>query len=825
MENRPRGREKHVTGPGKGVQKQGEGLGTGPVGRQDGYAGRTGGDGSRGSRGNGGGFNPILLIILAVLLLGGGGISGLFGNLGSLLGGGDIASLPGGTQDMPSYTETLPGEIGTSGDTGSSLDMGSLLESFLGGSSSSVLPSGYSGGSTVSSGWSDASNTGRLDKTVAPGSRAKYTKIRGGGKDTVTIMVYMCGTDLESKSGMGSSDLQEMLNANLSSNVNLLVYTGGCKRWKNNTVSNSVCQIYKVENGNLRCLVKDDGDNTMTDGNTLKRFLTYAKNNYAADRYQLIFWDHGGGSLSAYGYDEKHSSGGSMSLRTINTVLKDSGIKYDFVGFDACLMATLETALMLDDYADYLIASEETEPGVGWYYTTWLNDLSRNTSIPTVELGQSIVDSFISATSKSCPGSKMTLSVVDLAELSATVPAPLKAFAKDTADMIGNDGYQTVSDARASTREFAAAQKIDQVDLVHLAMNLDTDESKALAEALLSAIKYNRTSSNMTNAYGLSIYFPYKKVSKASAAVAIYDAIGMDEEYSRCIQQFASMEASGQAVSGGAASPFSVFSGAGSSAGSTASSGEILDILGSLMGGGTGGLDFGSDFSSLLGRSLDPDKAAEFIGEHQFDPSALKWQTKNGRKVISMSEEQWKLVHDLQLNVFYDDGEGYIDLGLDMVFEFTKDGDLLGEYDGTWLAIDGQPVAFYTVDATYDGDNYCITGRVPVLLNGDRAELIIVFDNDNPYGKIQGARTEYFNGETDTVAKEIVFLTENDTIQAICDYYDYDGVYQDSYRLGDPFKYREDLEISNVEIDRSRCIATYLFTDIYHQEYWTEAIR
>ena len=34
------GRDKHVTGGGKGVGKRGDGLGTGPVGRSDGYAGR-----------------------------------------------------------------------------------------------------------------------------------------------------------------------------------------------------------------------------------------------------------------------------------------------------------------------------------------------------------------------------------------------------------------------------------------------------------------------------------------------------------------------------------------------------------------------------------------------------------------------------------------------------------------------------------------------------------------------------------------------------------------------------------------------------------------
>ena len=113
-----------------------------------------------------------------------------------------------------------------------------------------------------------------------------------------------------------------------------------------------------------------------------------------------------------------------MSLAGINTALKNAGVKFDFIGFDACLMATVETALMLDEYADYMIASEETEPGIGWYYTNWLTKLSANTSMPTLEIGKNIVDDFVTTCASQCRGQSATLSVVDLAELSATVPAP-----------------------------------------------------------------------------------------------------------------------------------------------------------------------------------------------------------------------------------------------------------------------------------------------------------------------------------------------------------------------------------------------------------------
>ena len=62
------------------------------------------------------------------------------------------------------------------------------------------------------------------------------------------------------------------------------------------------------------------------------------------------------------------------------------------MGFDAGLMATLETAWMVQPYADYLIASEETEPGAGWYYTGWLSRLSENPSMSTLEIGKNIAD-------------------------------------------------------------------------------------------------------------------------------------------------------------------------------------------------------------------------------------------------------------------------------------------------------------------------------------------------------------------------------------------------------------------------------------------------
>ncbi len=572
----------------------------------------------------------------------------------------------------------------------------------------------------------------------------------------------------------------------------------------------------------------------MTKADNLSGFIQWCAKNYPANRNELIFWDHGGGSLSGYGYDEKYASSGSMTLAGINTALKDGGVKFDFIGFDACLMATVENALMLTPYADYMIASEETEPGVGWYYTNWLTALSNNTSMPTIEIGKKIVDDFVDVCAQKCRGQATTLSVVDLAELENTVPQKLSDFSSSTSKLIENKQYQAVSSARSGAREFSSSSKIDQVDLTHLACNLGTKEGKALADALTGAVKYNRTSSNMSNAYGLSVYFPYRKASKVSTAVATYEAIGMDDDYMRCIQQFASMEVSGQAVSnqsfygsyGGSSSPLSSLSGSftgGTS--STASSDMIAQLLGTMLSGNFGGVSgmTGAN-SAFFGRSL-PDNAVDYLAENQFDAGQLVWtKDADGTVGMTLSESQWALVQDLQLNVFFDDGEGYIDLGLDNVYDFTEYGALKGEYDGTWLAINDQPVAYYHLDTMDDGTNYVITGRVPVMLNGVRADLILIFDNDNPYGYIAGARYDYRSGETETIAKNLTDLNIGDKLEFLCDYYGYDGSYQDSYYLGDPMTVTGDMVISNVYIDASAASAVYRFVDLYQQEYWTPVI-
>lgn len=751
--NRPVSHGKNVVGQSNGVNKRGSGLGTGPVGNQNynGHKNSSSNNSNGGKRAGGGSMLGIIIAIVVLLLGGGGGLSSILGSSGS------------------------------------------------------------SGGTGITS---TNTSTATLDTSVAQGSRAKRTVIKGGGEDVITIMVYMCGTDLESKYGMATADLNEMKNATIADNINIIVYTGGCNQWKDSTISSTVNQIYKVESGKLICLEKDMGNAAMTKPENLTSFIQYCTSNYPANRNELILWDHGGGSITGYGYDEKNRVSGSMTLAGINTALKNAGTTFDFIGFDACLMATVENGLMLTNYADYMIASEETEPGVGWYYTNWLTKLSNDTSMATIEIGKNIVDDFVDVCAQKCQGQQTTLSVVDLAELEATVPSELSEFAKDTNSMIQNNDYKAVSTARNGAREFARSSNIDQVDLVDFAMNLDTKSGEELADALKGCVKYNRTSTNMTNAYGLSIYFPYKKAGKVPQVVNTYQSIGMDDEYSKCIQEFASLEANGQVTASSSYSAPNV-------------SGNLGGILGQMIisGLGDGSIDLGTLASLASGRAMSQDDQDAYIAANSFNADNLIWLMDGNTYKMTLPEDQWSLVTDLELNVFYDDGEGYIDLGVDNVFDLDDDGQLIGEYDMTWFGIDGQVVAFYHLDTIESDGVTTITSYVPAYLNGERVRLLVVFDNEHPDGYLVGANTDYNNGETEAIAKNVTELNAGDKIDFICDYYSYDGTYLDSYYLGDTITVSDNMEIGYLELPSDAVVkATYKFTDIYQQVYWTPEI-
>ena len=719
-------------------------------------------------------------------------------------------------------------------------------------------------------------------------ARAKRVIPKGNGKDTVTVMIYMCGTDLESKYGMGTSDLGEMVKATIDHKVNVIVETGGCRAWKNNIVSSSVNQIYQVQTGGLRRLESDFGKSYMTDPDNLAAFIQYCTKNFPADRNILIFWDHGGGSLSGYGYDEKQGSGfglssDTMTLPEIDAALKKGGCVFDWIGFDACLMATLETAMVCNNYADYMIASEESEPGTGWYYTDWLTQLSKNTSVSTESIGKTIVDTFVTASQRAQANAQVTLSVLDLAKMQGTVPQALRSFSTSTTNLIKGNNYKQVADARANARQFARQSRINQVDMIDLCDRIGTAEAKTLAAALRGCVSYQN--GNISRANGVSVYFPYETLNGVKNAINTYNNLGIDSEYTKCIQSFASVGQGGQFASSASQQGYGSYSSGGDllstllggfmDSGSYGSSGSSpcgsSSPLGSLLGdyttsSGSGSYSAGNSvdastiydlLNAFSGRSMPAaldwvdtglvaSKALD-IAENRLDPARITITDKNGVPTLVLTDAEWALIDTAAVNVFVDDEEGFIDLGYDNYLEYDQDNDLILGFDGTWLCVDGHVAAFYMTEAEEDGTY----GRIPAKITGKRErnadkDGVLKVDGALSGEKVSGSETvemmvnllvhivdddveilgayPLYDGTVDTEAKGLIPILKGDKIQLLCDYYTYDNAYEGSYELGKAFTAGSSLTVEYLVLDNTELTVSYRLTDVYGNVYWTPAV-
>ena len=126
-----------------------------------------------------------------------------------------------------------------------------------------------------------------------------------GDPDTWTIFVYLCGTDLESNDGYGAAtgDVAQMLGADGNDDVRFVIQTGGTAEWQNEYFSADACERWVVQNQDME-MVDSVPLSNMGDPDTLADFLSWGVSEYPADKMGVVFWDHGGGSISGACFDE-----------------------------------------------------------------------------------------------------------------------------------------------------------------------------------------------------------------------------------------------------------------------------------------------------------------------------------------------------------------------------------------------------------------------------------------------------------------------------------------------------------------------------------------
>jgi len=358
-----------------------------------------------------------------------------------------------------------------------------------------------------------------------------------------TIMIYMNGSDLESDFGLATDDLAEMLDSGLESrNANVIILTGGTYRWLNDAIPEYECVIWELADGWLNEL-ESMGNVDMGSPATLRDFIKFTLTKYPAEKYGLIMWDHGGGSIAGFGHDENFNDS-SLSLSDMKQAFEEAGLggqKLEFLGFDACLMATVEMAILAADYAKVLIASEDLEPGEGWDYH-FLSVLNDTPHMSGFELGKIIVDTFIDYFGENSD-EILTLSVTDLSRVEPVMYAMGKLMEKASEEM-HNYCFYPLAKRRAITKTFGEGSPrdnyADMVDIGDMALQLYDmfpQEAEAVLQALENCVVYNRHNSDI-DLWGLSTFYIYGGKSQGAPSLATYTALGMDKSYTMYLHEF-----------------------------------------------------------------------------------------------------------------------------------------------------------------------------------------------------------------------------------------------------------------------------------------------
>ena len=613
---------------------------------------------------------------------------------------------------------------------------------------------------------------------------------QGNASDTYTLMLYMCASDLESECGFATEDLNEIMYGYTAGNLNVIVQTGGTAEWQNTVVADDRCQRYQVTEDGLELVDDSLGMQNMADSATLTDFIQYCSSNYAADHYGLVLWDHGGGVVGGYGYDENFG-GDSMSLTEMSRALGDASVHLDMLGFDACLMANFETCLMAAPYADYLIASEEPEPGCGWYYTDWIGKLSENCGIPPKRYGRQIIDDYITESGWDSPSMYSTLGMFDLQQVTQKLLPALSQFSDDAVQQLSAGEYRRISQSRSNTRAVYQSE-LDHIDLLDYAQHSQSETADQLEQAVSDCVVYYRETENGSGDNGLSILFPYYDLSALDMLEEMYQTLGYDDAYPAFLEQFANVMAGGQiSVSG--------FSNTQNHAAA-------------------------SEYSGFQWFDADAGYDESYYETYSADLSLLGTTEVDGRWVLELSEEDWEIVNDAAMQMFAVYDGFYVDMGLDDYCEFDDYGNLIVEYDQTWVALDGQVVPFFHESYTSDGDSFFTCGSVTCVYNGIDAEIVLVWDTEHPSGYAAGVRPVY----TDSVAaKGLYDICDGDTFQVYYDIYDEDLNYVETMTLDDEiFTVQDSLEVGYADAAEQLgdTFIYYVLEDIYNNTYYTDSI-
>lgn len=558
---------------------------------------------------------------------------------------------------------------------------------------------------------------------AADGSTPDAAPVFQAGDGSWAVYWYLCGSDLETNGGFATTDLSEMMEVQLPENVNVVIQTGGAAVWQNDQMDPEKLQRWLYNSEGLQLIEEQDTAN-MGDAQTLYEFLAFADENYPADKVAVTFWNHGGGSVGGAAFDELHGLD-SLDLAEMYQAFDavwpadDENPALELVGFDTCLMATVDVASTFQGFAKYLVASEEVEPGNGWLYSGWLGALAENTDMDGAALGTAICDTYYQGCEAVGTQEQTTLSVTDLSKLDPLLEA-YESFGQEAFAAAAEDPgfFAELGRAAAQSENYGGNTReqgyTNMVDLGHLARQTAwmLPSAQNVCDALTDCVLYQVGGPYRAEATGLSCYYSYNgDVDDLNGYITVGESTAFKHLYA--------YELTGEMAEGGE---------------------EYLSSL-----------DIGELPERVTLANMDWDGAPLDLDDE-------------GTSFLTLGPEANDVLAGIGFSLFYVDeaGDQMLLLGTDN--DLTADwenGVFYDNFRGVWGALDGHLVY---MELSFEGDDYNLYS-VPILLNGEAYNLQVAYDFTAEEWSILGASQGL--DESGMASKELRLLAEGDVITTI----------------------------------------------------------
>ncbi len=629
------------------------------------------------------------------------------------------------------------------------------------------------------------------------------------GDQNVVVMEYVIGSNLEDGRGMASINIAQMKDATKKGeHLQFVMEAGGSDRWFTNGIEDSTVGRYVVSGGDLMVEETIDPDTCMSEPETLTDFILWAKENYPADRYMLVLWDHGGGFASGYGMDDLNKRKDGEDIMSASEIIKaigDAGVKFDLIGFDACLMQNVEYANALEPYADYYLASEETEPGTGWFYTAGFGKLAEDPTLSTEEFGKAMVSSYdqsLRAVNDGEAQKESTLSLVDLTLVKPVYDQLTDLYDDVTARMADSPAvFANMSAGRSGAYQFTDEEQVDMVSYLTALKNADykqqvkSDEELDKIAQTAKACVVCRSSDSAEGVNGIAIDFPYSQLSYYDDEHKQLKAVKYNKER------------------------------------------KFFDTFCSIMASQRMAQTEDKTMWGILAAEDYTDKDWYIKGFENYDTTDLfidipVTETELGY-LPDLPEKTWDTILDCKIAAYIRTEEGMMYIGREHFYDTDEAGHPLVSMDGVWAQVNGHIICYETGEPLVTEEGTAYRGTARARLNGtEDITLHIEWDpvKDDQDAEVTGRVVGYSRDdeeETFFMKKGYEQFETGDTIEFLFDFYDDEGNLVKTDTYGGKIRVITDDQLSvKDELLESGTIVQYfgVLTDVYQRELMTEEI-